>query len=317
MAPLRSIISGPGIITPAAAGDWTIYPPETGRVAELPKAEGEAVQPGDILVRFDFANIGEEISARQADLLTATQRVDTAKADATKMAAMFDRGFVARNEYDAAKGAVVTAEADVTRARQALDAANSASERAVVKARFAGVVAKRFHNQGDLVNGSTSDPVLRVIDPTRVQIAMSVSLQQLEKILPGLQATVTTPTGIEPATVVLRPAGDDPRATSQEVRLAFTNPTTSPVDSPVQVEILLDQRPSVVSLPNAAVLKGDNGQTFVMIAGADGRAHWRDVRVGLATADRTEILSGVTPGDVVIVKNLSLVTDGALITTAR
>ena len=42
--------------------------------------------------------------------------------------------------------------------------------RTVVRARFAGIVAKRFHNPGDTVDGAAGDPVLRVIDPRRLQI---------------------------------------------------------------------------------------------------------------------------------------------------
>ena len=314
---LRATVTGRGTVTPAAAADWTIYPPETGRVVALPKAEGETVEPGDVLVRFDFANATEDVNARQSGVLAAITRVDSAKTELTKVSGLFDRGYAPRNNYEAAKNAVARAEMDLARAKQQLDAATAAAERAVIKARFPGVVARRFHNEGDLVNGSINDPVLRVVDPTRLQVAMTVSIQQLAQVVPGQQATIVSSNGSEPGSVVLRPMTTDPHATSQEIRLAFTNPSTAAVDSPVHVEILLDERPNVVALPTAAIVKAEDGSMFVMIAGADGRAHRRDVRVGLTVGDRSEIVSGVTPGDHVIIKSPDPVADGALIAIER
>jgi RND family efflux transporter MFP subunit len=314
---LRATVSGPGVVTPAAMADWTIYPQETGRVAELPKAEGEAVKPGDLLVRFDFANLGAELSARESEITTATARVDAAKAQLSKVSAMYDRGYSARIELDSARNAVASAELDLTRAKAQLAAAEGAAERATVRARFPGVVAKRFHNEGDLVNGAVTDPVLRVVDPTQVQVSMTVPVQDLARIQAGQLATIVSANGAEPARVTSRPSPDDPRATTQEIRLAFANPATLPIDAPVQVEILLAERPNVTAIPASAVLRADDGRPFVMVAGVDGRAHRRDVHLGLAARDRVEIIAGVTPGDRVIVKNVSQVPEGALLNIER
>ena len=97
--------------------------------------------------------------------------------------------------------------------------------------------------------------------------------------------SATGPAG-DPVSVVSRPTIDDPAASSVEVRLAFNNPSTLPVDSPVQVDLLVDQRTDVIVLPTTAVLKADDGTSFVMTAGSDGRAHRRAVRLSLTTKDR-------------------------------
>jgi RND family efflux transporter MFP subunit len=316
---LQSTISGPGTIVPSTAADWTIFPPESGRIAELPKAEGDAVQAGDVLVKFDFANLESDLAARQVQVQAATGQLDAAKSDLTRISAMYDRGYVPRNDFEAARNAVSQAETELTRAKQLLDVAKAAAERAVIKARFSGVIAKRFHQEGDLVNGAISDPVLRVIDPTRTQVAMRVPVQQVPLILPGQRGTVVSATGPvgDPVSVVSRPTIDDPAASSVEVRLAFNNPSTLPVDSPVQVELLVDQRTNVMVLPTTAVLKADDGTSFVMTAGSDGRAHRRAVRLGLTTKDRVEILSGISVGDRLIVKGLEQVADGTPITISQ
>jgi RND family efflux transporter MFP subunit len=316
---LKSTVSGTGTILPAAASDWTIYAPEMGRIESMPKAEGDQVNAGDLLVRFEFGNSLQEIDARQGDVAAAATRVDSAKAALAKVTTMFDRGYSSRNDFEAAKNAVTLAELELGRAKNRLEIANAAADRGVVKARFPGVIAKRYHVAGDLVNAAVTDPVMRVIDPTHVQVALPVSITQIVQVQPGQQATVISgvnPAG-EPALVVTKAAVNDPLATTAEVRLGFASPTTLPLDTPVQAEILLDQRTNVVSVPLAAILKGDGSSRYVMIAGSDGHAHRRDIQVGLTTRDRAEIVSGVVAGDQVIVKGLDMISDGGEITVAR
>lgn len=230
---------------------------------------------------------------------------------------MYDRGFAPRNDLESARNAVAAAELEVARATQQLHAAQTAAEHATVKARFAGVVAKRYHNEGDFVNASMLDPVLRIVDPTQVQIAMTVSIQDLVQIQPGQQATVVSANGVEPATVALRPTPSDPNAATQEIRLAFASPTTLALDTPVQVEILIAERAGVVALPASAIVKDADGTPFVMVAGVDGSAHRREIRVGLTARDRIEIVTGVTPGDRVIVKDPAQVPEGTALAIDR
>jgi RND family efflux transporter MFP subunit len=314
---LRSVVSGAGIVSPATAADWTIYAPEAGRIAELPKAEGDAVAPGDVLVRFDVASLSSDVTARQADVAAANARVDTAKAQLAKISAMYDQGYVARNALDAAKNAVATAGLDASRAKEQLDTATAAADRAIVRARFPGVVSKRFHGVGDLVSGLATDPVLRVIDPTQVQVSMTVSVQDVSRIQPGLPAAILSPTGTEAATVLSRSEPDDPQATTRQVRLAFIGPSTLPIDSPVGAEIVLAERSGVVTLPSSVILRTSDGVSYVMIAGVDGQAHRRDVHVGLTTRDRVEIIAGVTPGDRVITGQPGDVSEGTLLRLDR
>jgi RND family efflux transporter MFP subunit len=314
---IRNVLTSSGIIVPAAAADWTIAAPEPARIVELPKAEGEAVAVGDLLVRFEIASVNADVSARQAEHADAITKLDSAKADVARLSALFDQGVLARNQLDAARERLAQAESALRRAQSELDAISAVQERAVVRARFAGVVARRWHQEGDLVQGSPADPVLRVIDPARVQVSLQVPAHQLGRATPGMPASVTLQPGAapEPATIVLRNA-PDPGAPSAEVRLALVNAIPIPVDTPVQVEILLEQRTEAIVVPRVALVY-ERERPFVFIASTDNRAHKREVRVGLVVQERAEILSGVAVGDRVIVTGLDGLTDGASISADR
>src|SRR4029078_782482 len=104
---------------------------------------------------------------------------------------------------------------------------------------------KRWHNEGDFVNAAVNDAVMRVIDPTRVQVAVQIATGQRGRIAVGEPATVSTVGAgtAEAATVVTQPVTVDSSASSQEVRVSLAGKTALTVGMIGQVEILMEQRP--------------------------------------------------------------------------
>jgi membrane fusion protein, multidrug efflux system len=83
----------------------------------------------------------------------------------------------------------------------------------------------------------------------------------------------------------------------------------------VQVEIVTEQRPNVLAVPADAIVR-EGDAAFVFVAGADNKAHKRQVTLGLATPRDAQIVSGLQAGDKVIVQGQQGLPDGAAITTA-
>jgi multidrug efflux system membrane fusion protein len=105
----------------------------------------------------------------------------------------------------------------------------------------------------------------------------------------------------------------DPNAPTGTVRLSFVDPIgTLTIETPVSVEILIDQRTGAIIVPAAAIQK-DDLSSYVMVAGEDQRAHRRDVRTGLVTRDFAQVMAGLEPGERVIVGGLADVSEGTAI----
>jgi cobalt-zinc-cadmium efflux system membrane fusion protein len=315
---LRAVISVSGTVTPAPGADWVITAPEAARIAELPKAEGDAVAEGDVLVRFDIPTLASEVSARRAAIAQAAARVDLAKAAVVRLSGLVTKGVAARREVEEAQREQLDAEATLTQAQSALEAATALADRAVVRARFAGVVAKRWHNAGDFVEATVADPVLRVINPSRLQVLAAVPVADLPRVQPGHTARVIGPSGGDgdAAVVAARSAQVDPASATGDVRLSFARPTTLTTGTTVQVVIVAEERKAAVVVPAAAIVH-DGDDMFVMVAGSDGKAHKHAVTLGLVTRDSVEVLSGVAVGDVVITHGQDGLPDGAAITVGK
>lgn len=316
---IQTTITVTGTVTPSPGADWTITAPEAGRISELPKAEGDPVKAGDLLVRFEIPSLTSQVIASQSEVSQANARLQNAKAAAARLDGLVKRGIAPQRDLDDAQREQVEAEAAVRQAEGARDAADLLAARTIIRARFDGVVARRWHNAGDNVDASASDPVLRVIDPARLEVTAAVPASQLALITPGHPAKVFNPTdGSEiVGAVITRPASVDASAATGDVRVSLgAAPPALTAGTPIQVEITGDSRTNVLVVPSVAVFhEGD--VAFVVTAGDDGKAHRKNVLTGITTRETTQILSGLTAGEKVILSGADPVPDGAAISIGK
>jgi RND family efflux transporter MFP subunit len=315
---LRDVASASGIVVPSVAADMTVYATEPSQVIEVTKKEHDPVAAGDVLVRLEVPSVTQEIAALQLAVSDAMSRAEHAQSELARQQSFLDRGLISRNAFEAARIEASTASSLLGQAKSALDTAQVDQDRSVIRARFAGIVTQVWHAAGDAVRPGTDDPIIRVVDPSRVQVSAQLPVAQLARVVPGQAAQVTAIGGAaaEPAMVALKTDALAAAAPTGEIRLAFINAATMPLDTPVSVELTLDQRTAALVIPAAAVAHDGLG-AFVMIAGQDLVAHRRDVRVGLVTAEAAQITSGLTLGDRVVVRGLADVSEGTALTLSR
>jgi RND family efflux transporter MFP subunit len=309
---LEGLVTATGVVSAAPGADWTIAAPDHARIAEMPKAEGDRVKTGDLLVRFDIPSLHTDVAARRGEVATAEAHVRNAQASVTRLTTLVEHGVAAQKELEDAQRDLEEAKAAVTQAHAALQNATTLESRTIVRATFPGVVAKRAHNPGDMVDASASDVILRVIDPSKLQIVASVAIPDLARVQIGRPVRIVAPGADEPEAgkVLSRPAAVDPTGVAADVRIAFSAPTKLAAGTPVRVEIVAEQRQNALVAPVEAVLHEDE-DSFVMIAGPDKKAHKRKVTVGLATPKLVELTAGVKAGEAVIVKGQQELPDGA------
>jgi RND family efflux transporter MFP subunit len=325
---LRDPLLLTGLVVPATSGDWTIYAPEAGLLAQVTKTVGAPVAAGELLVRFDVLSISQQIETNRMLLAQAERRRDDAFTERDRLQSLFDRGLVARNEVTNHRIEVTAAEGAVAQAEAELKVASLQEEATRVTARFDGIVAALWKAEGDFVTGTRDDPVMRVVDPTRTQVAVHVPVDQSARLSAGQIVTVSTTGGINAVGEVVAPEGPlpgsvvrvsmptDPAEPRAEVRLDYQREEPLALETAVRVEILLEQRADAIVVPVEAVRR-DEGGGFVFIAGEDLVAHRRDVRVGLVVGPLAQIIQGVSAGDRVIVGGGETVQDGQAIRVGR
>jgi len=309
-----SKITTSGLVTPAPGAELTVVAPEAARIAEVPHGEGEPVKAGDLLVRFEIPSLAADVATRRAGVSQASARVEAARANFNRLSGLLAQGVAAPREVEDARRQLSEAEADLEQSRSAVDAAASLAARTAVHAPFSGVIAKRFHNPGDFVDASAADPVLKVINPARLQILAAVPVADLSRVVIGHLATIRESGNDDghPARVVTKAAQVDPDSATGDVRLAFAMPTALAAGTRVEVEIVGEEHKSALVIPAAAIVT-EEGDVFVMVAGPDDKAHKYPVAIGLSTRTQVEITSGLKDGDRVIIRGQAGLPEGAAV----
>ncbi len=313
---IRRLIPATGIVKPAAGAELLVTVPQAARIAELPKGVGDRVRQGDLLARFEIPALESDTASRRADAARAAARLTLAKANFDRVQALFDRGIAARKEVEDARRELSDAETGVRESKTSQESAAKLLGREVVRAPFSGVIAERAHNPGDMVDSAT-DVILRLIDPSRLQVEAAVPVDQLAGIEVGNPARVLGPGGTAfTARVIARPPSVDPATSSANLRLAFTQATNLPAGTPVQAEISGEEHANAIVAPIAAVVQ-EGTETFIYTVDGQSHAHRAPVRIGIATGSEVEILSGLTDGAQVIVEGQNGLPDDATVSLEK
>ena len=311
---VRVRASGTTVAAPGA--ELAITAPQPARVVEIPHGEGDRVARGDLLVRFEIPSLSADVAARESALAQANARVANAQAARDRLAGLQERGVAARREVDDAERDLAEARAAVAEDNAGVEAARQLLARQKVVAPFDGVVVRRWHNPGDLVDASNTDPVLRFADPARVEAEALVPASDVARVAAKQPAEVKGPGDVEwPATVIATPAAVDTTTSSARVRLAL-RPSSSlpPIGLPIEAAITVMSRDAAVAVPASALVRDGEGYSLFVVSGK--KAARREVKIGALSGETAEILSGVAAGETVVTSGQDGLPDGAAVSVA-
>ena len=311
--PIRAVVAATGQMKPAAGAELLVVPPQDARIAELTKGAGDRVRRGELLVRFQIPSLEADAATKRSDLARAQAQLGTARKNLDRLSGLLQRGIASRKEVEDAQRDVAQGQATVTEAQSTTAAAGQLAGREVVRAPFDGVVVGRSRQTGDVVSPGAPEPILRVIDPSRLQVEAAVPAGDLGKLADGSPARVRG-AGFpdEAAHLVARPPSVDPTSGTALVRLAFDSPTRRPAGLAAEVEIYGPERRAAVLVPADALVQ-EGADTYLFVVDAQKKAHRRPVQVGVTAGGRAEILSGVQAGEPVVVRGQTALPDGATV----
>jgi multidrug efflux pump subunit AcrA (membrane-fusion protein) len=296
--------------------------------AAVAESKGQLAQQESILRSTAAFTVPDEVIKAQADVQAAQQTADAAKKLFENRQNLLKEGALARKLVDDAEVSyaqaksqlesaqehlrtlqsvgkeeqVKTAEAQVETARGHLQTAEAQVGYAEVRSPIGGVIADRPLNAGEMA--STGTPLLTVMDISRVVARVNVPQSQATAVKAGQPATISMTGGkekLEGKVTVVSPA-TDPNSTTVQVWVTADNPdATFKPGAAVHAAIVTDTIRNATLVPASAILPGEEGGTAVLTVSADSTAHLRPVEVGVRMGDKAQIISGVSPGDEVVV----------------
>jgi RND family efflux transporter MFP subunit len=273
------------------------------------------------------AGLPEEIQKAQADAQQAQQVLDAQEKVFESRQQLFAQGALPRKELDQSRVDVMQARNQSAITRKHLDALmaigkqqelkSAAGQLESAKGKYLGAEAQLSYSEiRSPINGVITDrplypgemaaagtPLLTVMDISSVVAKAHIPQNDAAALKVGDKGTMIVPGIEEPigGTVTVVSPALDPNSTTVEVWLEAKNPkhALKPGTS-VQLSLTAQTVKDALVVPVSAVLTLPDGTTAVMIAGSDGRAHQKAVKLGIRNGDDVQIVEGVTDSDKVI-----------------
>jgi RND family efflux transporter MFP subunit len=269
-------------------------------VTELPYQEGQRVQAGAVVVRLDDAALRAAVAAAEAGLAAA-------ESDLARTKALLEKGAATPRELEQMTAAASGARAQLTGAKDGLSYA-------ALRAPFAGRIASRRVNLGDVVSPGT--PLIEIEGDGGLEVRAAVESGLAATLRPGatLKASVDGQHRPLPATVTAVAPSGDPTTHRFEVKADL--PGAPGLRAGLFARLLV---PGVAADPRLAVPAAalfERGGLVGLFVVADGRARLRWVAAGARDGDLVEIRAGVEAGERVVLEPAGLI-DGAPVREKR
>ena len=277
---------------------------------------GEGVKKGQVVATLVKDVLQGERNLRaaeagqaQAAVKTAGARIDLLRQALKRLERLRDSAAFSQARRDDKRLEVVTAEslageaaAALKRARANLHLAEINLYNADIRSPYAGVITRRHTESGAFVKAG--DPVVMLIDDTTLEIEADVPAKRIGGLSPGTEVAYRFTTGPEmSATVRAVVPEENPLTRTRTVRFsADFNNGVSNLAASQSVTLLLPAgaRRTVVTVHKDAVLNR-KGRTIVFVV-EDGVARLRPVALAEAVGSRFEVVRGLKPGDLVVVR---------------
>lgn len=264
-----------------------------GVVDALQVAPGSKVRQGETLATID----AREIRARLDSVLAAQ---DQAQKDFGRMERLLKSGSATRQEFDAANTRQLTADAAVVEARAML-------QYTTITAPFDGVITRKLVEVGDLA--TPGKPLLEMENSALLRFEAEVPEALIERVTMG----VTLPVQVDAAGATLEGKVSEIAPSASVGSRTFLVKLDLPAAEKLRagqfgrVRVPVQKRPAVLVPASSVVRRGQIESVFVV---SDGMARLRVVKTGRSFGEQVEILSGLSPDEIVAARDVHLLTDG-------
>ena len=300
-----------------------LSPPLGGQIARLPVKKGDAVHKGDVLLELWNEDLRAQLALQQRDRVASEARsreacvtADVAAQEAARATRLRAQKLISDEQADRTVGdaearaagcAAARENARVSQAR--VEVARANLDRTILRAPFDGVVAEINGELGEFVTpspvGIPTPPTIDVVDSSCLYISAPIDEVDAPAVRAGQRAEITLDAfpGRKFPGFVRRVApyvlDTEKQARTVEIEAEIENPQAGNLlpGYSADVEVILDVREGVLRIPTQAVM---DGRRVLVLDEKSGVLREQEVRRGVANWEFTEIVEGLSEGDLVV-----------------
>ena len=272
--------------------------------------EGQLVKAGDLLVVLDDREFRSKVRAAKGGLRQAQAQLELATVTHERYKALLDGKAVSRQEYDAVLAKQKMAKETVAQASSALEEARTYLGFTEIRSPVTGQVVAKNIDAGSMANPGMPLISIEPEGAYRLELPVDVSLSnaiqkgtrlkvEIESVFEGVVSVTKVVPMVDPVSRTFLVKSDLP-----------AKPGVFKSGQYAMATISLGTKEATVIPVSAIVRRGQLDGVYV-VQDPGGILKYRIIKVGReASKDRIEVLTGLTPGEQIVVKGVDRARDG-------
>ncbi len=294
-----------------------------GPIEKIPVEIGDHVEQGDLL--FQIRTVDYELRVKEArsalevtkaSEMTSRVTLKDAKREMLRMENLYKEDSAteqmrdrARTEYERAVALRAQAQAAVVQAQAHLNSALQALRDCTIRAPYRGFITGKRFEEGEYAR--RGEIVVEIMNLTTLEADVAIPERYAGVVSVGFSVSLWVDSmgmSLEGRVKAVN-AKIDPQTRTFLVKVAVENPGERlKAGLFCSGTIHLPKLKEAVAVPSTAVLD-DEGRSFVW-AYEEGHVQRRTIRVGVTDGGFVQVLSGLEPGEKVVVKGMGGLVDG-------
>jgi membrane fusion protein, multidrug efflux system len=316
-------VTGLGTVTPINTVE--VRTRVDGQLMTVAYREGEMVRRGAPLVEIDPRPFQVQLQQAEAQLLKDQAALQNARIDLERYESLIAKNAIAQQILQTQRATVAQDEATLKTDQAAIDSAQLNLDYCHITAPISGRIGLRLVDPGNMVSAAANTPLLVITQTQPISVIFTIPEQQVAEVRAALKAG--RPLRMDAmdrggtdilASGELTTLDNQIDQTTGMLKLRATAPNRDDALFPnqfVNARMLVQERRGVTLIPNAAVQRNAH-TTFVYVVKPDHTVAVRNVTLGTADAERSEVVRGISPNELVVIQGVDRLRPGSRVATS-
>ena len=300
----------------------TIRTQISGYLMKVDFKEGDEVKKGDLLAQIDTRPYEATLAQAKGQLARDEAMLKGAQVDLTRYQGLAAQNAVPHQTLDTQIALVAQDQGTVEADKAAVKSAEVNLQYYRILSPLDGRVGLRQVDQGNYVTPGDANGLVVITQLQPISVLFTVPEDNLQAISKRLQSGAVLPataydrsgaTKLAEGTLQTFDSQIDQTTGTIKLRAQFSNDNRGLYPNQfVNIRLLLDTHKDVTTMSTAGIQRGVPG-TFVYLINADNTVSVRPVQLGVTDGERVEVISGLAPGERIVIDGADKLRDGAKI----